>query len=137
MRGEDWTSTQAPAIADFEALAASAWQRMPRQFRDLCGDVVIHIEDFATEEVLRDLGLVSAFDLLGLYQGVSLDRKSVMDSGGLPDHVYLYRRPILDYWAEHEESLGHIVSHVLIHEIGHHFGLSDADMTRIEAEARD
>ena len=137
MRSKDWASTQAPAIADFEALAAAEWQRMPRQFRDLCGDVVIHIEDFATEEVLRDLGLASAFDLLGLYQGVSLDRKSVTDPGGLPDHVYLYRRPILDYWAEHEETLGHIVSHVLIHEIGHHFGLSDADMARIEAEARD
>jgi predicted Zn-dependent protease with MMP-like domain len=137
MRGEDWASTQAPAIADFEALAASAWQRMPRQFRALCGDVAIHIEDFATEEVLRALGIGSAFDLLGLYQGVSLDRKSVMDPGGLPDRVYLYRRPILDYWAEHEETLGHIVSHVLIHEIGHHFGLSDADMAQIEAEARD
>jgi len=137
MRGEDWASTQAPTIADFEVLAASAWKRMPRQFRDLCGDVVIHIEDFATGEVLRDLGLGSAFDLLGLYQGVSLDKKSVMDSGGLPDRVYLYRRPILDYWAEHEETLGHIVSHVLIHEIGHHFGLSDADMAQIEAGAGD
>lgn len=137
MRGKDWANIEVPTLADFEALAASAWQRMPRQFRDLCGDVAIHIEDFATEEVLRDLGLVSAFELLGLYRGVSLDRKSVTDPGGLPDHVYLYRRPILDYWAEHEETLGHIVSHVLIHEIGHHFGLSDADMSQIEAESRD
>jgi predicted Zn-dependent protease with MMP-like domain len=136
MRGKDWANIEVPSLADFEALAASAWQRMPRQFRDLCGDVVIHIEDFATEEVLRDLGLGSAFDLLGLYQGVSLDRKSVSDPGGLPDHVYLYRRPILDYWAEHEETLGKIVSHVLIHEIGHHFGLSDDDMERIEATVR-
>ncbi len=137
MRSEDWAGKQAPAIADFEGLAAAAWKRMPRQFRDLCGDVVIHVEDFATEEVLRDLGIDSAFDLLGLYQGVSLDKKSVMDSGGLPDRVHLYRRPILDYWAEHEETLGHIVSHVLIHEIGHHFGLSDSDMAKIEAEAAD
>ncbi len=137
MRSEDWAGKQAPAIADFEGLAAAAWQRMPRQFRDLCGDLVIHVEDFATEEVLRDLGIDSAFDLLGLYQGVSLDKKSVMDSGGLPDRVHLYRRPILDYWAEHEETLGHIVSHVLIHEIGHLFGLSDSDMAKIEAEAAD
>jgi predicted Zn-dependent protease with MMP-like domain len=137
MRGADWANVETPTLADFDALAAAAWTRMPRTFRDLCGDVVIHIEDFATDEVLRDLGLSSPFDLLGLYQGVSLDRKSVMDPGGVPDRIYLYRRPILDYWAEHEETLGAIVSHVLIHEIGHHFGLSDADMEKIEADARD
>jgi len=137
MRGADWANVETPTLADFDALASAAWTRMPRTFRDLCGDVVIHIEDFATDEVLRDLGLSSPFDLLGLYQGVSLDRKSVMDPGGVPDRIYLYRRPILDYWAEHEETLGAIVSHVLIHEIGHHFGLSDADMEKIEADARD
>ncbi len=137
MRGKDWANVETPTLADFDELAAAAWARMPRQFRDLCGDVTIQIEDFATDEVLRELGLDSAFDLLGLYQGVSLDKKSVMDPGGVPDRVYLYRRPILDYWAEHEETLGHIVSHVLIHEIGHHFGLSDADMEKIEADARD
>jgi predicted Zn-dependent protease with MMP-like domain len=136
MRGKDWANVETPTLADFDELAAAAWARMPRQFRDLCGDVTIQIEDFATDEVLRELGLDSAFDLLGLYQGVSLDKKSVMDPGGIPDRVYLYRRPILDYWAEHEETLGHIVSHVLIHEIGHHFGLSDADMEKIEAGAR-
>jgi predicted Zn-dependent protease with MMP-like domain len=137
MRGQDWVNIGAPTLADFDALAAVAWQRMPGAFRNLCGDVVIHIEDFATEEVLRELGLSSPFDLLGLYQGVSLDKKSVMDPGGMPDRVYLYRRPILDYWAEHEEELGHVVSHVLIHEIGHHFGLSDGDMEKIEADVRD
>ncbi len=137
MRGKDWANVETPTLADFDELAAAAWARMPRAFRDLCGDVTIQIEDFATDDVLRELGLDSAFDLLGLYQGVSLDKKSVMDPGGVPDRVYLYRRPILDYWAEHEETLGHIVSHVLIHEIGHHFGLSDADMEKIEAGARD
>jgi len=137
MRGKDWANIEAPTLADFDALAAVAWARMPRAFRDLCGGVVIHIEDFATEEVLRELGLGSPFDLLGLYQGVSLDKKSVMDTGGMPDRVYLYRRPILDYWAEHEETLGAVVSHVLIHEIGHHFGLSDDDMEKIEADVRD
>jgi len=137
MGGEDWASTQAPTVADLEVLAASAWQGLPRRFRDLCGDVVIRIEDFATADVVRDVGLDSPFELMGLYQGVSLDRKSVADPGGFPNLVYLYRRPILDYWAEHEETLGHIVSHVLIHEIGHHFGLSDDDMARIEATVRD
>lgn len=137
MRGKDWANVETPTLADFDELAAAAWVRMPRAFRDLCGDVTIQIEDFATDDVLRELGLDSAFDLLGLYQGVSLDKKSVMDPGGVPDRVYLYRRPILDYWAEHEETLGHIVSHVLIHEIGHHFGLSDADMEKIETGARD
>jgi predicted Zn-dependent protease with MMP-like domain len=96
---------------------------------------VIRIEDFATDEVLDSLGIQSPFDLLGLYSGVDLAKKSVMDVTPLPDMVFLYRRPILDYWAEHEETLGGVITHVLVHEIGHHFGLSDADMARIEAEA--
>jgi predicted Zn-dependent protease with MMP-like domain len=79
------------------------------------------------------MNLESPFDLLGLYQGVSLDKKSVMDPGGFPSMVFLYRRPLLDYWAEHHETLGNLVTHVLVHEIGHHFGLSDADMEQIEA----
>jgi predicted Zn-dependent protease with MMP-like domain len=134
---KDWAGKKAPSLADLEALAALAWRRLPRQFRDLCDNVVIRVEDFPTDEVLNGLGLDSPFDLLGLFQGVSLDRRSVMDPAGLPNMVYLYRRPILDYWAEHEETLGHLVTHVLVHEIGHHFGLSDADMEHIEATAGD
>jgi len=133
----EWARRQAPSLADLEALADAAWRRLPRQFRDLCGDVVIRIEDFPAEEVLREMDLDSPFDLMGLFQGVSLDRRSVMDPVGLPNMVYLYRRPILDYWAEHEETLGHLVTHVLVHEIGHHFGLSDADMEHIEATVGD
>jgi predicted Zn-dependent protease with MMP-like domain len=132
-----WARKRAPGLAELEELAASAWQRLPREFRSMCGDVVIRVEDFATQEVLRDLKMESPFDLMGLYQGVSLDKKSVMDTASLPDMVFLYRRAILDYWAEGGETLGHIVTHVLVHEIGHHFGLSDADMARIEAEAAD
>jgi predicted Zn-dependent protease with MMP-like domain len=132
---KDWAGREAPSLADFEALAALAWRRLPRQFRDLCDNVVIRVEDFPADEVLGDLGLESPFDLLGLFQGVSLDKRSVMDPSGLPNMVYLYRRPILDYWTEHEETLGHLVTHVLVHEIGHHFGLSDADMEHIEATA--
>lgn len=123
---------QAPTLADFEQLAAEAWERMPDTFRKMCGDVLIRIEDYPEDDVLKELGLESPFDLMGLYQGVSLDRKSVSDLPRGPDLVVLYRRPMLDYWAEYEETLGHLVAHVLIHEIGHHFGLSDEDMQALE-----
>ena len=129
----DWSDRQAPSLADIERLAAEAWQRLPQEFRNLCGDVVIRVEDFPTDDVQRAMKLESPFDLLGLYHGVSIDKKSVMDPVGLPSMVFLYRRPMLDYWAEHGETLGHLVTHVLVHEIGHHFGLSDADMAYIEA----
>ena len=135
--GRQWAGRQAPSLVDFEQLAAAAWQRLPQEFRDLSGDVLIRVEDFPTDDVLQAVGLKSPFDLMGLFQGVSLDKKSVMDPGGLPNMVFLYRRPMLDYWAEHAETLGHLVTHVLVHEIGHHFGLSDADMAHIEAGAGD
>lgn len=131
----DWSKQEAPTLAEFDAIAAAAYRRLPARFRALTGDLLIRIEDFATDEVLDSMGIESAFDLLGLYSGVDLARKSVMDVSAMPDMVFLYRRPILDYWAEHEETLGAILTHVLVHEIGHHFGLSDADMERIETEA--
>jgi predicted Zn-dependent protease with MMP-like domain len=134
-RGLDWQGAQAPSLAELEAIADEAFKRLPRRFRDLCKDVVIRIEDFPTEEVLDALGAESEFDLLGLYHGVDLARRSVMDITTLPEMVFLYRRPILDYWAEHDDTLGQIVTHVLVHEIGHHFGLSDADMEYIESQA--
>jgi predicted Zn-dependent protease with MMP-like domain len=135
MSGTDWSKLEAPTLAEFETIAHAAYSRLPGRFRALTGDLLIRIEDFPTDEVLDQMGIESAFDLLGLYSGVDLARKSVMDVSAVPDMVFLYRRPILDYWAEHEETLGAIVTHVLIHEIGHHFGLSDDDMARIEAEA--
>jgi predicted Zn-dependent protease with MMP-like domain len=101
----------------------------------MCQDVIVRVDDFARDEVLDDLGIESPFDLMGLYQGVSLDRKSTADVPREPDMVFLYRRAILDYWAEGTETLGHLVTHVLVHEIGHHFGLSDDDMEKIEMEA--
>jgi len=131
----DWAGREAPSLAELETLADSAYRRLPDAFRKLTGDLVIRVEDFPTDEVLDAMGIESPFDLLGLYTGVDLARKSVMDVSAMPDMVFLYRRPILDYWSEHEETLGGIVTHVLVHEIGHHFGLSDADMERIEAEA--
>ncbi|MDX2205531.1 MAG: metallopeptidase family protein [Hyphomicrobiaceae bacterium] len=131
----DWAPRKAPDIAVFEDLAAKAWERLPQEFRALAQDVVIRIEDFPTDEVLDSLGIESPFDLLGLYHGVSLDKKSVTDITRMPDMVFLYRRPLLDYWAGGEETLDALVTHVLVHEIGHHFGLSDADMEAIEAAA--
>ncbi|MGI8853136.1 MAG: metallopeptidase family protein [Methyloceanibacter sp.] len=135
MNKDAWDKYQAPSLAEFETLAWSVYRRLPARFRALTGEVVIRIEDFPTDEVLDSLGIDSPFGLLGLYTGVDLARKSVMDVSPMPDMVFLYRRPILDYWAEHEDTLGAIVAHVLVHEIGHHFGLSDDDMERIEAEA--
>lgn len=116
-------------------MAAAAWGRLPPEFRQMCGDVVIRVEDFPIDEVLDELGIESPFDLMGLYQGVSLDKKSVSDVPREPDMVFLYRRPILDYWCETDETVGNIVTHVLVHEIGHHFGFSDADMEAIEEQA--
>ncbi len=135
--GTNWAGKQAPSLADIERLAAIGWQRLPQEFRDMCGDVVIRVEDFATDDVLKSMNIESAFDLMGLFHGVSLNNKSVMDPAALPNMVFLYRRPMLDYWAEHHETLGDLVTHVLVHEIGHHFGLSDADMEHLEASAGD
>ena len=116
-------------------MAHEVFARLPKTFRDLCEGVIIRVDDFPTEDVLNEMDAESEFDLLGLFQGVGLPFRSEGDIARLPNLIWLYRRPILDYWAEHDESLGRIVRHVLIHEIGHHFGLSDADMEAIEATA--
>ena len=118
-----------------EALAVAAFARLPEQFRALCRDLVIQVDDFPTDEVLARMEAETEFDLLGLFHGIGLPFRSDAISGQMPNMIWLYRRPILDYWAEHDETLGAIITHVLVHEIGHHFGLSDADMEAIEAAA--
>ncbi len=135
MKPMQWERATAPTLADIEVLATAAWERLPQEFRAKATDLLIRVEDFATDEVLDSLGIESPFDLLGLYQGVSLNQKSVMDLPRQPDMVFLYRRAILEEWAEGEETLGRLVAHILVHEIGHHFGFSDDDMARIEAAA--
>ena len=126
---------EAPSLEELDALAAEAFARLPKAFHELTGNVVIRVEDFPDDDVLADMK-AGEFDLLGLFQGLGLAHGEEMaHTGALPNMVFLYRRPILDYWAERKEALGAIVTHVLIREIGHHFGLSDADMERIESEA--
>jgi predicted Zn-dependent protease with MMP-like domain len=131
-----WQPMKAPSLAELEVLASDVYRRLPPRFRKLCADLVIQVDDFPTEEVLDHMGAESEFDLLGLFQGVGLPFRAESDPIQMPNMIWLYRRPILDYWAEHDETLGAVVKHVLVHEIGHHFGLSDADMEAIEASAK-
>ena len=125
---------QAPTTRDIERLAEKALVTIPEVLRAHVGDVVIRVTDFPDEQVEADMELETPFDLLGLYQGVSMTERGVNDARAGPDMIFLYRRALLDYWCETGEDLAHLVRHVLIHEIGHHFGFSDADMERIERE---
>jgi predicted Zn-dependent protease with MMP-like domain len=132
----DWTASPAPSLDEIEAIARASFAVLPEEFRKLTGDIQFRVAEFPEASVLDDLGLQSEFDLLGLFQGIGMAHDgAVPETARMPNMIWLYRRPILDYWAEHEETLGAIVSHVLVHEIGHHFGLSDDDMEEIEAGA--
>lgn len=131
----DWAERKAPSLAEIEALADAAFAALPEAFRALCTGLRIHVDDFPDDETLTEMDCASEFDLLGLFRGVGLAQSGAVVSGQMPNAVWLYRRPLLDEWAEHDETLGHLVTHVLVHEIGHHFGLSDDDMAAIEAAA--
>jgi predicted Zn-dependent protease with MMP-like domain len=130
-----WRGLSSPSLTDIEAMAEQAYARLPQHFRNLCDGLVIRVEDFPSEDVIETMGLDSEFELLGLFQGVGLPFRSEAAPAQLPNMIWLYRRPILDYWAENEDTLDEIVTHVLVHEIGHHFGMSDDDMEAIEAGA--
>lgn len=127
-----WRPLKAPSLEEFEVIATEAFRRLPARFRAKCEGVVVRVENYATDEVLDSMGIASELDLMGLFQGVGLPFQSESAPVQMPNMVWLYRVPILLYWAEHEETLGHIITHVLVHEIGHHFGLSDDDMMEIE-----
>ena len=124
--------TLPPTLADIDALAQAAVERLPEQFRRFLGPVLLRVEDFPDADVMREMNLETEFDILGLYQGRHVGMKGDEPTGALPDIIFLYRRPLLEEWCESGDSLEALVSHVLVHEVGHHFGLSDADMERIE-----
>ena len=125
-----------PSLDDFERLAQEAWAALPEGFRALAGDIVIRIQDFADDEVLEDLGIEDPFELSGLYTGVDLTSASITHPSPRAPMVFLYRRAILDEWIERGEvTLSDLVAHVLVHEVGHHFGLSDEQMHALLDEA--
>lgn len=129
-----WTDQQAPSIDDFTRLAEAAFAALPAAFRQEAGDIVFRVSDFADDETLESFGMEDPFELTGLYRGVDLSHQSILDPSPEPSEIFLYRRPILDEWCERGDvGLFEIISHVLVHEIGHHFGLSDEDIERIEA----
>ena len=132
-----WGERLAPSLEDFEGLAREALYSLPEPFRSLAADVTCSVAEFAEDDVLEEFDMESPFELMGLFQGVGMTADGATpQTGQLPNNVLLYRRAILDYWAENEgDTLGEIVTHVLIHEIGHHFGFSDADMEALEAAA--
>lgn len=134
MSDRPWGS--APSLDHLAEIAERAFAALPEGFRRLAGDVAFRVDDFPDEDMLRDLGIEDPFELTGLYQGLDLAKRSVFDPSPEPSRVFLFRRPILDEWAERGDvSLEDLVSHVLVHEIGHHFGLSDPDIEAIEAVA--
>lgn len=131
----DWATRLSPSLDEIESIAIEALAHLPQEFRTLCGDIIIQIADFPEDQIIEDMGLESPFDILGLFEGVGIGERFSLQTGDTPNRVTLFRRAILDYWSENEETLGDIITHVLIHEIGHHFGLSDDDMEELEAHA--
>ncbi|HEY5225513.1 MAG TPA: metallopeptidase family protein [Methylovirgula sp.] len=133
---KDWAAFLPPSLIDIERLADASFADLPEAFRQMCEGIVIQVEDFPDDEILDEMDCETEFDLLGLFRGSGLAQASATPASGQePNMVWLYRRPILDYWAESEETLGSVITHVLVHEIGHHFGLSDDDMDAIENRA--
>lgn len=132
----DLAGLRAPTLDDIETLAHSAYASLPSRFVSLCEGLVIRVEDFPDEETLDEMECETEYDLLGLFKGRGLTQaQHLSETGDEPNMIWLYRRPILDFWADGDETLAEIVTHVLVHEIGHHFGLSDEDMAAVEAQA--
>lgn len=129
----DWKNAKPPSLDDFAALAQDALAALPEPFKGMAGEVRMRVADFAEEDLLDEMGIDDPFELTGVYRGVDLAHRSVLDPLTLPAEILLFRRPILDEWAENGAvTLGELIAHVLVHEIGHHFGLSDADIHAAE-----
>ncbi|MDG4647948.1 metallopeptidase family protein [Roseibacterium sp. SDUM158017] len=132
-RRSDCTDWTAPGLGEIEALADGALAMLPPPYQAAARQVVIRVEDFAPRRILLDMGVEDPFELTGLYDGIPLTEKSVMDQPGQPDTIWLFRRPMLDEWADRGNvSLGELVTHVLVHELAHHFGWSDDDIAQID-----
>lgn len=133
----DWSERYAPTLDDIEAMASKALAELPEPFKSLAADVTCSVAEFAEDDILAHFEMESPFELMGLFTGIGLTEDgAVPQTGQMPNTVFLYRRAILDYWAENDDNtLGEVVTHVLIHELGHHFGFSDEDMEAIEARA--
>lgn len=132
----DWSNAFAPTLEDIERLAEAAYAGLPEAFRKLCTELIIQVVDFPDDETLDEMGAQTEFDLLGLFRGRGMAQRGALTAtGSMPNMIWLYRRPLLDYWCENDDSLGAVVTHVLVHEIGHHFGFSDGDMEEIERAA--
>jgi predicted Zn-dependent protease with MMP-like domain len=125
-----------PSAEEIEAIARATMEALPAPFAESLGDVVLLVEEFADDETLDAMGIDDPFELSGIYEGVPLTERSVEQSGTLPERIRLFRRPILDEWAGGNDTLEHLVAHVLVHEVGHHFGLSDDDIHTLEESAR-
>jgi predicted Zn-dependent protease with MMP-like domain len=132
-RSADWANRLSPSLAEIESLAIEAYAHLPETFRGLSGEITMQVSEFPEDQIIEDMGLESPFDLLGLFEGTGIGERFTLQTGEQTNRITIYRRAVLDYWAEYEEALGEIVTHILIHEIGHHFGLSDEEMERIEA----
>lgn len=131
-----WTDQTAPSLDDFARLARTAFDALPEPFRSLAGEVVLRIDDFADDATLDEMGIEDPFELTGLYHGVDIGRRDSLGPAAGPSRIFLYRRPILDEWCERGDvGLAEIITHVLVHEIGHHFGLDDDDIHHIEDAA--
>lgn len=128
----DWTKIEAPSLDEIRHLAHAEYETLPAQFRSLCGGILFVVQDFPDDDVIRDMDLQSEFEILGLFHGSPLAPQVSNDGRPEPTMIFFYRRPILDYWGENRGTLGDLVRHVIVHEIGHHFGLSDDDMEAIE-----
>jgi predicted Zn-dependent protease with MMP-like domain len=136
MTDEALYELSAPTLDDIELLARDIFESLPDEFRAKCGEILFRVDDFPDDDVIEEMELESPYEILGLFQGTAITEAQESDPVPRePNVVYLYRRPILDEWSDSQITLGDIITHVLVHEIGHHFGYSDEDMERIEAEA--
>ncbi|UXN03937.1 MULTISPECIES: metallopeptidase family protein [unclassified Bartonella] len=134
-QSRDWKAKLAPSLGELDSLTVEAYAQLPEKFRALCGDLIISVTDFPEDQIIEDMGLDSPFELLGLFEGNGIGERFSFPTGEKQNRMTIFRRAILDYWSENPETLGDILTQILIYEIGNHFGLSDKDMEQVEEAA--